>query len=155
MRLTGFNVDLLPLRQRKEQVKDLINYFFKKKKIEISASTLEDLNRKATSFYWQGNIRQLFKVLDLLIVNCSLSEIEISADLLPVFKTMLAPSDAQASSDISSSPFHNKRLEGAVSSTPEPCSLARLEGFLKDPSNYQEVLAQIEKAMIKGNIKAR
>ena len=61
MRLTGFNIELDPLRNRLEQLKDLIDFFFLKKEIDVKDSLVEDLVAKCKRYYWQGNIRQLFK----------------------------------------------------------------------------------------------
>ena len=100
MRLTGFNIELEPLRARLEQLKDLIDFFFLKKEIEVNDSVVEGLVSKCKRYYWQGNIRQLFKVLDLMLVNCSLSEVDVSASDLPQFNTMFAPESSQGVSTV-------------------------------------------------------
>ena len=63
-RLDGFNVTLKPLRERKNDLPHLINFFLKKNKrrIVISSEAKEDLH----NYSWPGNIRELQKVIEVL-----------------------------------------------------------------------------------------
>lgn len=72
-RLNVVSISLPPLRDRKEDIPDLVSYFLKKfnkelkKKISgITPSALE----KMTSFEWPGNVRQLENVLKRALVVC-------------------------------------------------------------------------------------
>ena len=95
MRLIGLEIHLLPLRERKPDIADLIQLCFAKqdKTVAISPMELAKLVQKCSNFYWQGNIRQLFKVLQTYIIISSMNVEELQAETLPIFKTMFAPGE--------------------------------------------------------------
>jgi len=63
-RLEGFNVHLKPLRERKDDLNNLVNFFLKKNKRRI---VLTNEAREAMySYNWPGNIRELQKVIEIL-----------------------------------------------------------------------------------------
>jgi transcriptional regulator with PAS, ATPase and Fis domain len=63
-RISGFNIEIPPLRDRKEDIKDLIKLFSAKlqRKIVFKECALD----KLSAYSWPGNIRELKKVIDLL-----------------------------------------------------------------------------------------
>jgi sigma-54 dependent transcriptional regulator, acetoin dehydrogenase operon transcriptional activator AcoR len=65
-RLHVFDIKLPPLRKRKKDIPYLIKFFFEKKNlhIDISSSIIDCL----TEYAWPGNIRELFNVLEKMIV---------------------------------------------------------------------------------------
>lgn len=63
-RIEGYNVHLKSLRERKEDLNNLINFFLKKNKRRIvltAEARLEMLN-----YSWPGNIRELQKIVEVL-----------------------------------------------------------------------------------------
>ncbi len=61
-RLNVFKVELPPLRERKEDIKDLVHYFLMKSALEIKAdkkSISTDAIDALMKYNWPGNIRQL------------------------------------------------------------------------------------------------
>ena len=62
----------------------------------VSAKVLTTLVERCSRYYWQGNIRQLFQVLNVLVTEAFGDECDIRAEDLPEFKTMLAPGRAQS-----------------------------------------------------------
>ncbi len=64
-RLEGYNFHLKPLRVRQNDLEKMISFFLKqhKRKIILTADALDSLK----SYSWPGNIRELEKVLSLLI----------------------------------------------------------------------------------------
>ncbi len=63
-RLEGFNVVLKPLRQRKNDISTLVNFFLKqnKRRIVLTAEARQAL----ADYSWPGNIRELQKVIEVL-----------------------------------------------------------------------------------------
>lgn len=91
VRLTGIDIPLLPLRERKEDLPILIELFFAKQGVEINVKELEELNRVCAEFYWQGNIRQLYQCLKALLAVSLADGQAPRAENLPILKTMGAP----------------------------------------------------------------
>jgi DNA-binding NtrC family response regulator len=92
-RLIGFDISLSPLRDRKEDLPILIELCFAKHGLTISADEIDRIAKRCAEFYWRGNIRQLFQVLQAWIAQSEGNEQEIRAENLPVFKLMLPPGD--------------------------------------------------------------
>lgn len=70
-RLAVVNVDLPPLRERKEDIKELTKYFVKefseKEKININSFD-EEIYNIFESYFWEGNIRELRNVVQRIVV---------------------------------------------------------------------------------------
>lgn len=90
-RLTGIDLQLRPLRERTDDMEPLVRLFFKKEKEEISDEMICKVVEKCKSYYWQGNIRQLFNVLRSFHTICSLNDSDLDMKYFPEYKTMLAP----------------------------------------------------------------
>jgi DNA-binding NtrC family response regulator len=72
-RLNVVSIYIPPLRERKEDIPDLVSYFlrkfnreFKKRVVGITPETME----RITSYAWPGNVRQLENVLKRAMVLC-------------------------------------------------------------------------------------
>jgi DNA-binding NtrC family response regulator len=80
-RLNVFPIHLLPLRERREDIPLLIDYFLKQiapnKNYYVSPQTLEYLK----NYTWPGNVRELKNVVERLVLLSK--ENEIKVDLLP------------------------------------------------------------------------
>lgn len=63
-RLEGFNVVLKPLRERREDLGELINHFLKQNKRRIVLS--EEARTELLGYNWPGNIRELQKTIEVL-----------------------------------------------------------------------------------------
>ena len=90
-RILGVDICLKPLRERQEEINLLVPLFFARERVAISQLEMEKLVTACKKFYWQGNIRQLFKSLKTLVMMASLNEKPIKAEDLPVVKTMMPP----------------------------------------------------------------
>ena len=86
-RLEGFNIILKPLRERKNDLGNLVAHFLKqnKRRIVLSAEAKEEL----FSHSWPGNVRELQKVIEIL--RSSDKGIIEKADLAGL---LIKPSDA-------------------------------------------------------------
>lgn len=95
-RIEGFNIELPPLRERKEDVPLLLDYFLKNlnlcgRRVILNADVREAL----TNYSWPGNIRELQKTVQLLLAH---SQGIIALDMLPEKFQLprLTPSSAAA-----------------------------------------------------------
>lgn len=93
-RLTGIDIHLKPLRERKGDMDLLVALFFAKENINITKSELTEITRRCKRYYWQGNIRQLFNVLKSLYTLCMLNDEPLNISRMPEYKTMFAPGDS-------------------------------------------------------------
>ncbi len=94
-RITGIDITLLPLRDRKHDIDALVALFLNKNEIRLSDNVLDELCGKLKTYYWQGNIRQLFKVLESWVLHCEFQDVPLTVELLPFFKGMKAPSSKE------------------------------------------------------------
>lgn len=96
MRLMGFEVKLPALRDRLGEMPALIRCFFEREGLEPKESLIQELSDSCASFYWQGNIRQLFRCLKVLLAYCKGNLAEMKPSRLPVYKTMYRPDAASS-----------------------------------------------------------
>jgi DNA-binding NtrC family response regulator len=90
-RLTGLQINIPPLRDRKTEMPELIELALAKQGIEVQSAVLTSLVDRCSKYYWQGNVRQLFQVLNVLVTEAVIDHKEIHPLDLPEFKTMWAP----------------------------------------------------------------
>jgi nitrogen regulation protein NR(I) len=72
-RLNVVSITIPPLRERKEDISDLVSYFLKKFNRELKkeiAGITPDAMKKVISYGWPGNVRQLENVLKRAMVLC-------------------------------------------------------------------------------------
>lgn len=69
-RINVLPINILPLRERKEDILMMLNYFMKNKKI-INDEVKEILNR----YYWPGNIRELRNIAMYIDIMCENNEV--------------------------------------------------------------------------------
>ena len=70
-RLAVVSVDLLPLRDRKEDIKELTKYFVREfsEKENITINSFDDdIYKVFEAYYWGGNIRELRNVVQRMVV---------------------------------------------------------------------------------------
>jgi DNA-binding NtrC family response regulator len=91
MRITGINVELAPLRDRKGDIPQLVKLFLTLEEGKVSDRECDRIIEKCQSLYWQGNVRQLKKAVSTMVMNASLDDSPISADFMPVTTLMRAP----------------------------------------------------------------
>ena len=84
-RLNGVTIELPPLRERKEDVKLLIQHFLRQAKAELQKPDLEGLAPETLDllmkYDWPGNVRQLRAVIRRCVLDASMSV--IFSDILP------------------------------------------------------------------------
>lgn len=90
-RISGKDILLKPLRDRKNDILDLIRIFFGTQRVDVSPEEIEKIANKCKEYYWQTNIRGLFNALRALIFECDLRDSKVVADLLPEHRYMMEP----------------------------------------------------------------
>lgn len=88
-RINTVQIELPPLRERKEDIPLLIESFakkyynkYQKHKVKISKEAI----RKLKQYYWPGNIRELKHLIERAVIMCETNRIEASDFLLNVNK---------------------------------------------------------------------
>lgn len=140
-RLTGIDLHLPPLRSRLSEMHLFVGLYFARKEIDISEDELKKLIARCSEFYWRGNVRQLYKVLDALMVMAMCNDEAVQAANLPVYKTMLAPGTERLLGVSSGS--------GAVIS---PDTFEQLHQALKADVSLEAILDVVEKAVIQASL---
>jgi len=83
--LNVINIDLPPLRQRKEDIPLLVDHFLKEvfrgKRASVARIASEAL-RALVNHSWPGNVRELENVMERAVVLSN--AVEIGMDLLPI-----------------------------------------------------------------------
>jgi DNA-binding NtrC family response regulator len=147
-RLTGIEIHIPPLRERMNEMHHFIELFFAKEKLHIAPEEFEKLVERCKDFYWRGNIRQLFKALEVLKVLSEDNSQGILAENLPVFQTMLSPS-SKSLPDASS-------LGGPPQTSSESVNRDHavhriLEGAMLEDKPISDVMAELEKAILQSS----
>lgn len=138
-RLTGIDFHLPALRHRPDDLPALIDLYFTRRDITLDKKESEAIVRRAASFHWRGNIRQLYKVLDTMVVMATCDDEPIAADRMPIFKTMLAPGSIMAAKDTP--------VAGANGSVVELLNRA-----LREDVALFELMDNVEKAVISASL---
>jgi two-component system nitrogen regulation response regulator GlnG len=95
-RIRGLALRVPPLRERMEDLPDLITHFLRKAVPGESRYLSEEANRFSTTYQWPGNIRELENVLDTLAKISIQSEItlkDIESQIASNTPNWEAPSD--------------------------------------------------------------
>jgi DNA-binding NtrC family response regulator len=79
--LSAFHIDLPPLRERKEDIPDLVSYFVEKYNREVGRA-LSGVTQQAmdalTSYPWPGNVRELANMIERAVSTGKADQIEHS-----------------------------------------------------------------------------
>lgn len=80
-RLCVLELNIPPLRERKDDILDLIEYFLKKDKADVKSETKEiapEAKRMLLAFDWFGNVRELGNIIKRLEVMCDGDIIDVN-----------------------------------------------------------------------------
>lgn len=136
MRITGPNVAIPPLRERLDDIPVFISLFFAKEGVLVPQEEFEKIVKKCQSYYWQGNIRQLYRAIQTLIGMSEFSN-SISANDLPFWESMLPPGSERDEKIISKVPLASQEsVQDLLKSIEEDGDLnARM-------NHYEKILLQ-------------
>ena len=93
-RLMGISIELKPLRDRPDDIADLVELFFSRNNKKVAKKSMSKIIEKCRSYYWQGNIRMLLQALQTLILKADIQGEAYSEDHLPDFELMRDPKNA-------------------------------------------------------------
>lgn len=136
MRLTGIEINIPPLRERRHDFEDLIRIVFAKQAIVMDEKELGKIVACCQQYYWRGNVRQLVKVLQTMVVIAQLNDSTVAADTMPEYKTMLAPKQ------------DSSHPEPRSQSSPMKDATDLLARSCHQDVPLEEVMGSIEKAVI-------
>jgi DNA-binding NtrC family response regulator len=69
MRVQGIEIAIPPLRERKEEIPDLMALYFATRQLSIRRDDFNNLVAMCLPLHWPGNVRQLYKALDAMRFN--------------------------------------------------------------------------------------
>jgi DNA-binding NtrC family response regulator len=112
-RITGLDVYIRPLRERKDEIPGLLHIFFKQQQMETSPRFIDELTLKISKYYWQSNIRQLFCMLNAWV---AISDGYLDISELPEYKSMFSPNERQTYHNAEKSEFNeiSNIIESAI-----------------------------------------
>ena len=118
-RLSVFPIQVAPLRERKEDILELVNHFI----FEFNEDRLTEISGLSTnvitslqSYDWPGNIRELRNVVERMVILRGEGEIE-EEDLPERFINQIEPSPPESSQTV------NQEVSGQLSFPPEGLDL--------------------------------
>ena len=114
MRLMGVKIDLLPLRERKHEIPDLVEIYFAKAGKAMSKRALDAISKKCQGYYWQGNIRLLMQALQVLTMQAEIAGEAYEVKHLPDFPLMRPPREGVAVELDSVEAIKNMVVEGEI-----------------------------------------
>ncbi|MDQ3235829.1 MAG: sigma 54-interacting transcriptional regulator [Pseudobdellovibrionaceae bacterium] len=136
-RMIGLDMHLPPLRERSEDIPALTALYLSKKGIEISDREFDTLVAKLKTFYWSGNIRQLFKALESWILLCEFDELPLTVENFPVSRGML-------------------KADSSITKEPAPTLQKEKHGFLKalhEDCDFEKTVSEFEHAILDAALK--
>ena len=98
-RIVGSSVSLAPLRERKHDIKDLVQLFLIRMGKNVTKSQIDSISSKCSEYYWQGNIRLLKQAIKVLVMEAEMLDEEYGPQHLPKLKLMNPPRFIQTESE--------------------------------------------------------
>ncbi len=169
-RLNGFTIPLPPLRERREDIPLLLEYFLRRAKSEMSRPEMTGITPDAlellVNYAWPGNIRQLQSVVRQSLLNTTGTVIDstnlpgfiaetsppaLATNQRPHVRTVVTPQPLQDASQVSA----DRELSSTevADSTPEVDDQFSLSRFIEERlaagshDLYAEALEQIERRL--------
>ena len=121
-RLNGYSIELPPLRDRREDIPHLLEYFLKRERLEMGKMSLEGLAPAAldalVKYDWPGNVRQLQSVIRHALLHTTGTVLALES--LPSIvienlgrKTRLADDNSVASTSLQAGEASNDSIQEA------------------------------------------
>lgn len=95
--LLGAEIRLLPLRLRTFELRTLVRVFFARRGLAVSDTVVADVTERCRRYYWQGNIRELYSILNLFLMLNDQGSSRLDFERFPEVATMFPPADAKES----------------------------------------------------------
>ncbi len=141
-RLNGFTISLPPLRERRDDIPSLLEYFFRRAKADMNRPELSGLSPDAlqllVDYDWPGNVRQLQSVVRQSLLNTTGTV--IGAENVPGFiRLQSPPPTTELNANIASPPPIASRGNHATAASESASSMAGSNG---PSSNSVEISAR-------------
>ncbi len=136
-RLNVFPIRIPPLRERKEDIPLLVDYFINKYRVEIK-TTVKSISAKALDmlmkYYWKGNVRELENAIERAVILCD-GEVITSDHFIP---------GRQYGYQSSEKSFINEgALEAVAKEATRTAETQRITNVLKDTRGNKSRAAEI------------
>jgi DNA-binding NtrC family response regulator len=163
-RLDGFSINLPPLRNRRDDIVPLLDYFLARAKVDMQRKNLTGISQDAidrlVDYDWPGNVRQLQSVVRQAALHTTGAI--ITADCLPDFVKITEKDDPSANVDQDgpaststksveqSDPVKSTVLRNSTSAEED----FELQGFVDrrleagSTNLYDEVIVEVERRLI-------
>ncbi|MBS1831740.1 MAG: sigma-54-dependent Fis family transcriptional regulator [Acidobacteria bacterium] len=143
-RLNVMPIDVPPLRERKEDIPALAEFFVRKlaKEMGSPAETIgDDAMQKLVGYYWPGNVRELQNVVERSLVLASTQVIhanDIKLDVSPNRAKALAPGDGFLPEGVSLEEHEQSLIREALKrANGNKSQAARLLGLTRNALRYR------------------
>lgn len=129
-RMMGLDLFIPPLRERKSEMAALVALFLSSRNIYLGSANFDQLVLKLQGFDWTGNIRQLFKSLQVWLLTCELDGLPLTAEHFPIFK------------DLAKLPAPEPRQ-------PSRADLVDFNQAIHEDRDFEELVGEFEKAILR------
>ncbi len=149
-RLYGVDISIPPLRHRLDQLEDFIDCFMSQQAYapKIGDEEKQLLIQRCSQFYWQGNIRQLFGILQSLCLKARVSKRDVLAKDLPINPTMFDPTDPDADVKAALS-LVSKAAKSSEVHSKETKLMNLIRGYTEAPYAYEDFLLTFERELMR------
>lgn len=135
MRIDGYPLQLPALRERKEDIPDLLRMALARNQKILSDNKINEISSTLQKFHWTGNIRQFFKIANAWILHCDIYDLPLEMKYIPISRTMAESA-------------HTEPAAAANDDGPNSATINLVRSALQDDRSLDDVLAEIEKAII-------
>jgi DNA-binding NtrC family response regulator len=141
MRIDGYTINLPALRDRKEDIADLLRIVLERNNKKLPKEKFSEVCRFLEGFYWAGNIRQFLKVTSAWILHCDIYDLPLEAKHIPIQSSMLIDNVTAFDSPV----LPNRQLS---THQVRDESVELLTRALLVDTDLDKLLADVEKAVI-------
>ncbi len=114
-RLKGLSIHLPPLRERKEDIEDLVRFYLRKlcKRYQLNMKMISpDFFDSLVNYDWPGNVRELFQTIEHVFSGCLEASTLFSKHLPPAFRVQVARAAVQGEqAAVSAKSMNRQELE--------------------------------------------
>ncbi len=141
-RISGAELVLDPLRERLDDIPLFVTVFFKRENIEVKEELILEISQMCQNSLWKGNIRQLFRVLQRMLINSQLHEEDLSIHhlVLPNKESKCGKQKLISDSQTEVSMANNDQFENHA--------VGLLQKALHSDCSLNEIIDEIEKIIL-------
>ncbi|WP_186645858.1 sigma-54-dependent transcriptional regulator [Fluviispira vulneris] len=139
-RISGAELTLEPLRNRSDDLILFIAMFFKQEGISIKEELLNEIAFKCRKCFWKGNIRQLFRTLQRMLINSQLHEEDLNIHHLEIPNENVEKANEKELKNNTDSSFENTESEMQI--------LNSLQHAFQTDHALNDLLDEIEKQIL-------